>query len=198
MQFRDGNRIDLGIYPLEKLQNNLTDSQSILLLDKDGIVPPFPPPSDRDNLPKPPTAKLFADCCNEFWWVCPYVAKGLWREEITYAKQMLDGAVRDQLMRMLVWQIGMKTHYKKNPGKLGKYFKRYLDAETWDLLMKTYADASYEHTWDALLTMCALFRATALQVGGHYGFDYPHGDDERVSAHLVHVRALPREAREVY
>ena len=77
MQFADGNRIDLGFDPVEKLPDCLNDSQSVLLLDKDGIVPPFPPASDRDSLPKPPTAKTFADCCNEFWWVSPYVAKGL-------------------------------------------------------------------------------------------------------------------------
>ena len=198
MQFTDGNRIDLGIYPLEKLHEHLDDSQSVLLLDKDGIIPPFPPASDKDYLPKPPTAKTFADCCNEFWWVSPYVAKGLWREELTYAKSMLDGAVREQLMKMLTWQIGVKTQFSVSPGKLGKYFQQYLEPELWELLLRTYADASYEHTWEALFTMGDLFRMTALGVAEHFGFDYPHGDDERVSAHLKHVRLLPRDVKEMY
>ncbi len=30
------------------------------------------------------------------------------------------------------------------------------------------------------------------------GFDYPQGDDARVGAHLRHVRALPRDAQEIY
>ena len=38
MQFMDGNRIDLGIYPLSKLSERAHDSLSVLLLDKDGIV----------------------------------------------------------------------------------------------------------------------------------------------------------------
>lgn len=198
MQFSDGNRIDLSLCPIENLSSQLSDSQSILLLDKDGIVPPFPPPSDRDYLPKPPTAKQFSDCCNEFWWVSPYVAKGLWREEITNAKYILDVFVRDQLMKMLAWHIGVKTGFQKSPGKLGKYMQRHLDAETWELLMQTYSDAYYEHTWDALLAMGELFRRAALQVAGHYGFDYPQGDDERVSAHLLRVRSLPRDAQEIY
>jgi aminoglycoside 6-adenylyltransferase len=125
MQFTDGNRIDLGIYPLEKLNDLGKDSLSLLLLDKDGIIAPFPPASESDYLPNPPTAKAFSDCCNEFWWVCPYVAKGLWREEILYAKSMCDQAVREQLTRMLTWHIGVKTQFSRNVGKQGKYFRRY-------------------------------------------------------------------------
>ena len=198
MQFTDGNRIDLGIYPLANLKELEKDSLSVLLLDKDGIIAPFAPPSDSDYLPKMPTAKAFSDCCNEFWWVCPYVAKGLWREEIIYAKQTLDRWVRDELMKMLTWHIGVKTQFSRSPGKLGKYFKQYLDPELWEMLQKTYSDAGYDSTWEALYTTCDLFRKVAVQVAAHFGFDYPRGDDERVSAHLRHVRTLPRNAREIY
>jgi aminoglycoside 6-adenylyltransferase len=198
MQFADGNRIDLALYPLAKVDQLERDSLSLLLLDKDGIIETFPPASDIDYMPKPPTAKAFADCCNEFWWVCPYVAKGLWREEILYARSMLDQVVREQLMKMLTWHIGVKTEFSKNPGKQGKYFREYLEPELWDLLLKTYADASYPNTWQALHIMTDLFRITALQVAEHFGFDYPHGDDERVSAHLKHVQSLPRNATEIY
>lgn len=198
MQFTDGNRIDLGIYPLAKLNEPGKDSLSLLLLDKDGMIEPFAPASESDYLPKPPTAKAFSDCCNEFWWVCPYVAKGLWRQEIAYAKNMLDQVVREQLMKMLTWHIGVKTQFLRNPGKLGKYFRQYLEPELWDMLLKTYADASYENTWEALYTTCNLFRMTAIRVAEHFGFDYPHGDDEKVSAHLQHVRLLPKNALEMY
>lgn len=198
MQFADGNRIDLGITPLEKLLESLDDSQSILLLDKDGIVPALPPTSDRGYLPKPPSAKQFADCCNEFWWVSAYVAKGLWREEFLYAKGFLDEYVRPQLMKMLTWHIGIQTGFKASPGKLGKYFQKYLEPEVWEKLLQTYADGTYEHTWEALFTMTELFRQVALGVAGHFGFAYNHGEDQRVSAHLKHVQKLPRDAREIY
>lgn len=194
MQFADGNRIDLTLFPIARLHELGRDSLSVLLLDKDGIIEPFPPPSDSDYLPTPPSAKAFSDCCNEFWWVCPYVAKGLWREEILYAKHIFDGAVREQLMKMLTWYVGMKTQFSRSPGKYGKYLKQYLEPALWDLLQNTYSDADYEHTWDALEATCALFKRTALPVAAHFGFDYPHGDDERVSAHLRHVRRLPKDA----
>ena len=200
MQFMDGNRIDLGIFTVSQWRQHGADrdSLSVLLLDKDGIIEPFPAASDADYLPKPPTAKAFADCCNEFWWVSPYVAKGLWRQEILYAKTMLDDAVREQLMKMLRWHIGVKTDFKINPGKLGKYFQKYLEPELWDVLLKTFADASYENTWEALFATCYLFRSIAIPLAEHFGFEYPFDDDRRVSAYLKHIRVLPRDAKEIY
>jgi aminoglycoside 6-adenylyltransferase len=198
MQFADGNRIDLTLYPVAKVNELREDSLSILLLDKDGIIPPFPPASDKGYLPKPPTEKEFADCCNEFWWVCPYVAKGLWREEFTYAKSMQDQVVRSMLMKMLAWYIGIKTGFSCNPGKFGKHFKQYLDPELWETLKGTYADADYERTWASLDKMCQLFRITSRSVSEHFGFQYPIDEDEKVSAHLTHVRSLPKDAKEMY
>jgi len=184
MQFVDGNRIDLTLYPLDKLDQYQRESLSALLLDKDQRFGALPLPSENDYLPTPPTAKRFADCCNEFWWVSTYVAKGLWRREIPYAKYMLDVVVREQLMKMLMWQIGVQTQFTINPGKFGKYFERYLEPNQWAMLTQTYADADYDHNWQALLTMGQLFREAALRVAAHFHFDYPHGDDERVSAYL--------------
>ena len=198
MQFADGNRIDLGLFPVACVDELERDSQSVLLLDKDGLVEPFPPASDVDYYPAPPTAKAFADCCNEFWWVSPYVAKGLWRGQILYAKQFQDQVVRDQLRKMINWYVGVETQFAASPGKFGKYLDRYLPPELWQMLLETYSGAGYEEVWQALFTMCDLFRRLALHVAGHFGFDYPHGDDERVSAHLRHVYQLPRDAKEIY
>jgi len=198
MQFTDGNRIDLSLFPIAKLNQLENDSLSLLLLDKDGRFQPFAPPSDSDYLPKPPTAQAFSDCCNEFWWVCPGVAKGLWREEITYAKHIFDRFIREQLMKMLTWYVGTKTQFSRSPGKFGKYLKQELEPELWDMLQNTYADAGDDTTWEALFTMCNLFRITAIRVAEQFGFEYPQRDDEKVSAHLQHVRSLPKNAKELY
>jgi aminoglycoside 6-adenylyltransferase len=197
MQFTDGNRIDLTLFPIAGLAGFKMESSTRLLLDKDHLVDP-PPPSDRDYLPTPPTAKAFADCCNEFWWVCPYVAKGLWRAEILYAKFHLDQVLREQLMKMLVWYDGALTGFSRSSGKFGKYMQDTLDTDLWALLEKTYSTLDYPETWDALLTMGELFRKVASFVAGTFGFEYPQKDDQRVTAHLIHVRVLPRTAREIY
>jgi aminoglycoside 6-adenylyltransferase len=197
MQFADGNRIDLTLYPLDRLNELVDDSLSLALLDKDDILPYFPPPNDSSYLPKPPTAKQFFDCCNEFWWVCPYVAKGLWREEIVYAKFMME-IVREELLKMLNWYVGVKYEFSKSPGKYGKYLKNFLEPELWQMLLDTYADASYTNTWDALVAMGDLFRRTAIHVAGRFNYIYPYKDDANVSAHLSHVRALPKDAQTMY
>lgn len=198
MQFTDGNRIDLTLFAVDRLADMDEDSQSLLLLDKDGIVEPFPPASDRDYLPTPPTAKQFADCCNEFWWVSVYVAKGLWRREILYALDVRDSIVRPQLMKMLVWSVGIETDFAQSTGKSGKYLQRFLKPEPWNSLLRTWSTADYEAAWDTLEVMGDLFRETALTVAAHFGFDYPHGEDQRVSAHLRHVRTLPSDAKSIY
>ncbi len=198
MQFADGNRIDLTLYPVEKLDAMERDSLSVLLLDKDGIVNPFPPPSAADYAPKPPTAKAFADCCNEFWWCSPYVAKGLWRRRIPYARYMLDTVLRGQLMKMLDWYAGVKTGFSSGTGNMGKHLEENLEPDNWNLWLRTYADSDIENSWDALEAMGALFRIAAGKVAEHFGFGYPGGDDERVSAHLKHVRRLPADAGEIY
>jgi aminoglycoside 6-adenylyltransferase len=198
MQFTDGNRIDLSLFPVNKLDKLEDDSLTLALLDKDGILLKFPPPDDSTYLPKPPTDKQFFDCTNEFWWVSPYVAKGLWRHEIVYAKNMLDLYLREQLDKMLAWYVGIKTDFKISPGKMGKYLENCLEPELWELLLKTYSDADYEHTWKAMFLMGELFRKVAIPVAMHFGYDYLYGEDERVSAHLLHVHELPRDAKEMY
>lgn len=198
MQFSDGNRIDLRLFPVARYKEIENDSLTRILLDKDNLFQSILPASDLDYRPEPPTEKKFSECCNEFWWVCPYVAKGLWRKEITYAKAMHDGIVRGQLMIMLNWYVGMKTQNSQSPGKHGKYLKQSLEPDLWKMLEKTYSDASYERSWESLFLMCDLFRLIARQVAEHFGFEYPLEDDEKVSAHLRHVHLLPGDAKEMY
>jgi aminoglycoside 6-adenylyltransferase len=199
MQFADGNRIDLTLIPQGKVDEILApDSESILLLDKDHCIKPFAPASDRDYLIQPPTAKMFADCCNEFWWVSPYAAKGIWRDELPYAMSLFNEAVRDMLNTMLKWHIGIRTDFSVSAGKQCKYFKKYLDPELWNLYCETYASGDYASLWKAFFTACDLFRKTAQGVAQHFGYDYPQADDDRVTAHLRHVMNLPRDANEMY
>ena len=198
MQFTDGNRIDLTIAPLNKLDGFIQDSLTEILLDKDGQTVLFPPANDSDYHPQPPTVKAFADCCNEFWWVCPYVAKGLWRGEILYAKHFLDHTLRDQLMKMLTWYAGIRTQFSQSPGNNGKYLQNQLEPGLWEKLLRTFSDADIERTWSALYSTCDLFREVAIQVAEHFAFDYPHEDDQRMRAHLEHINGLPKDAKEIY
>ncbi|MCP8967811.1 aminoglycoside 6-adenylyltransferase [Ectobacillus ponti] len=182
MQFQDGNRIDLTLMPEGRLLQ--LDSLNVLLLDKDGSIPPLQAPSNRDYLVKPPSAQQFADICNEFWWICLNISKGLWRRELPYAMFMYEQINRNVLLTMLNWSVGVRTDFTVSTGKAGKYLERYLTPEEWREFTATYTDADYEHIWQALFGMCDLFRKQAVFVAEHFGFAYPHEDDARVMAYM--------------
>ena len=117
MQFVDGNRIDLTIYAKERLDELHRDSLSVLLLDKDGIVEPFPEPTEADYLPTPPTEELYDHCVNEFWWLGPYVAKGLWRQEIVFARKILDEYMRKTIDQDADLVCGCVNRFQRKHGQ---------------------------------------------------------------------------------
>ncbi|OJD48058.1 aminoglycoside adenylyltransferase [Bacillus sp. 4048] len=199
MQFMDGNRIDLTLVPFDLINKFVgQDSLSKLLLDKDNCIVEFPPASDKDYLIKKPTEKEFLDCCNEFWWCSTNVGKGLWREELSYAKGMLDGPVRDMFIVMLEWHIGMKTDFTGNAGKFGKHFEQYIEKDMWEQFKRTYSNAEYEDIWESFFVMGDMFREVANEFANAYGYQYPQVDDDRVTSYLKHVRTLLRDSKVIY
>lgn len=191
MQFMDGNRIDLTFRPISDVDAVLADSLSLVLLDKDARFE-LPPPSLAGYLPTRPTAKQFTDCCNEFWWVNPYVAKGLFRDQIPYAKAMLDQVLRSQLLQMLTWYVGLTTNFQVTAGLAGKHLKRHLDSELWNLLERTYSDAQAEHIWEALFAMGELFRRTGRATAHAFGLAYLEREDNAVSLFVRQIRDQAR------
>ena len=193
MLFTDGNRIDLTLIPIEEFGKiHKQDSQSICLLDKDGILPALPLPSDKDYHIQNPTQKQFSDCCNEFWWVSTYVAKGLWREEIVYALYMLNGPVRNMLIQMITWQIGIRTNFSMSIGNGGKYLKDHMDPTVWKELLDTYPCAENEKIWGALFAMTKIFRKLANYVARHQGFYYDSKEEENLSRYMSEIYELTK------
>ncbi|WP_026564217.1 aminoglycoside 6-adenylyltransferase [Bacillus sp. UNC41MFS5] len=199
MQFTDGNRIDLTLIPLiEKDKYCIEDKLTIILMDKDDCLPAIPPPTDKDYWVKRPSAEFYADCCNEFWWVSTYVAKGLWRKEILYAQEHLNNYLRPMLIKMLEWQVGIQTDFSISIGKCGKYLERFLSEKSWQGLLSTFSDGSYEGVWRALFTMANLFRSTAKDVADRLNYEYPYEHDNRVMEYLKHIENLSPNANEIY
>lgn len=199
MQFMDGNRIDLTLIPVEKADKLLKkDSLSLLLLDKDDIVGSLPLPNDKDYYVKRPTREQFDQACNEFLWICTYIGKGLWREELPYVMHMYEQINRRMLNKMIAWFIGMKNDFSVNTGKCGKYYEEYLEKEWWDQYVATISDADYENIWKSLFTMGDLFRKSGKEVALNLNFEYPIDDDDRVFAYLHHIYDLPKDAKKIY
>lgn len=199
MLFTDGNRIDLHIQTKEAMiEEYKNDKLTIPLLDKDKILPLIPAPTDIDYQVKKPTEMLFNCYCNDFWWCLQNVAKGIWRDELPYAKQMFESVIRDRLDVMVSWWIGSKYNFQVSTGKMGKYFKKYLPESYWEMYKGTYSDSNYDNFWNSIFVSCELFRSLAKEVAEHLLFTYPTDDDKRMTEYLKHVRQLPADAQGVY
>jgi len=193
MLFTDGNRIDITLMPIENYNENnfksLFESLTVLLIDKDGFTSPYPPASDKDYWIKPPNDLEYFSICNNFWWCLQNVAKGIKRDELPYAMDMY-GYVRECFNNVISWYIGVKNNFAVAPGKMGKYFKNFLDERQYKLLCETYSDSNYDNFWNAIFKMCELFRETAKTVAEYFNFEYIQSDDDNMTEYLRHVRNL--------
>lgn len=191
MQFKDGNRIDLTLLPVDHVANRPSqDSLTVVWLDKDDVFNKIPPPSDRDYHVRRPSEELFRDTCNEFWWVSTYVAKGLARLEVTYAKEMLETAVRPMFMAILGWKVGCDHNFKVSVGKAGKFLHSYLSEQEYQRILMTYADHDLANNWESLFLMAELFSQYAQDLAGKLKFAYNTEEQENTLAYLRKLARL--------
>jgi aminoglycoside 6-adenylyltransferase len=188
MLFTDGNRIDLRLISHIKYSNMARDSQSIVLLDKDLIMGEFGAPSDRDYLPSQLTENEFDNCCNEFFWVSTNIAKGICRKQLTYVKYMSEQIVKEQLIKLLIGYVAIKTNFKKIIGAYAKHLQELLEPEMWDKFRKTYVDAEYENIWNGLFLMHEIFNEIGLKVSKHYGYRFDLAEAQKVAGYLQTIR----------
>ena len=188
MLFKDGNRIDLTLFPFDKLETQYKqDSLTMLLLDKDKLFEKLSPSNDSDYLIKRPTEKEFNDCCNEFWWVTTYVAKGLWRNEITYAKEMLEIPVRGMFLKIIEWYIGTKTEFTVSFGKSGRNMKQHISCDLYKKILSTYPDSNINNIWNSLFIMTGIFSRLACEIEHTMDFKYNKEQEQNVIDYLKRI-----------
>ena len=198
MQFADGNRLDLHLQTLDLvLKEIVEDKLTIILLDKDKVLPKIPKPSDEDYWVKKPTQLLFSRCCNEFWWILNNVAKGLWREEIPFVMDHLNFWIRTELINMLSWYVGTLTDFSCSVGKCGKYLDKYLPEDIWKRFLKTYPIAEVDSISEAVFVMCELFEELGKKLSDEFGFYYNEEEAKNSFMFLKKVKQLPKDAKEV-
>jgi aminoglycoside 6-adenylyltransferase len=191
MLFKDGNRIDLTLVPADKLKTAFKrESLTVLLLDKDKLFVKLPPPSDSDHFIKRPTEKEFADACNEFWWVSTYVAKALWRKEITYAKEMMEIPVRSMFLKIIAWHIGTEKGFSVSFGKGGRNMKQLVSPDLYTKILSTYPDSNIDRIWNALFLMAQLFDELATNLARSMNLYYNQEEANNVKAYLHWIYGL--------
>lgn len=190
MLFTDGNRIDLGIKVLDcALEDYLSDTLCIKLLNKDNILPDIPEPSESLYHIKSPTKPQYNGCCNEFWWCLNNVVKGIVRDQMPYAQRMYTQIVHIELEKMIEWFIAMQHDFSVSTGMWGKYFKKYLPPELYEQYAKTYSDSDYNNLWIGIFTACDLFRNIAKQVAKQLNYDYNEKDDKGIMDYLEKIKS---------
>lgn len=181
MQFADGNRIDLTIAPVEDYRPYCFDDKlSVVLLDKDGFLPHLPPPDESTHAVERPSAQVFQECRNEFWWTAPYMSKGLWRGQLPYAQHILEECTRPMLRLMLSWLAGSQKGFPVFPGKAGWNLENLLPQGVWQRYLATYAPCSRMPLWDALREACVLFTQASRHAAKALGYSWQDSWDESV------------------
>ena len=195
IQFADGNRLDLHACTMFYVKDSLELYR--ILADKDGLLPPPAETNDGRYWVKRPREEEFQSSRSDFWWCLNNVAKGLWREELPYAMDMLNEVLRPELVRQLGWKVGMEQGFSVSIGKSGKYLKNYLSPEAYTRFLATYPPAETNAVWEAVFTMCALFRETEEALCRTLGFSCDDTLAENSLRFLRHVHRLPRDAKEI-
>ena len=151
VQFTDGNRIDIGFLPIEMLESRPSDSLTRVLLDKDGLLPDLPNPSERSYFITEPTQQWYDDCCNTFCFTLgSHIPKTLWRRKLPLLKCHIE-RLREDLVLMLGWYIGVTKGFERSLGSEGKNLQQHLEPEDWREFERTYAGSAYDDIWASLL-----------------------------------------------
>jgi aminoglycoside 6-adenylyltransferase len=185
MLLKDGHRIDLTLFPREKFEADFTpDSLTVVWIDKDNLFENIEQATDKDWLVRKPAEKEFMDACNEFWWVSTYISKGLIRQEIPYAKAMMEGPVRKMFLKMTEWYIGVHTNFSVSSGLHGKYVNKYLTDDEYSMWLKTYPDANGRNIWNALFLMTGMFSTFAYRISEKLNFNYNQDEQDNTLSYL--------------
>ncbi len=171
IQFTDGNRIDLSLIEVSHLKTKpLHTEPRIILLNKDNFIELIPISDESAFYIKKPGMQEFINTCNEFRWLSLYIAKGLCRQEIYYAKYAFDVLIMEMFLKMLNWKIAADHDFKVSTGAHSKYLKRYLSSAELERFHEIFPNGQYEDIWNRLFLLYDYFAELESYVAGKLGF----------------------------
>lgn len=191
--FEDGTRIDFQITSKRSVNPSNYDSGYKVLVDKDDLTKDIEEPTYSEFFIKKPTKEEYEVFVNDFFWNATYVAKNLWRDELYYAKFMLDNAIRfEYLQKVIEWYIAIQQNWRVNTNKHGRWFKRYLNPNIWAELENTFSGADIEENWEAFFGTIDLFRKLAKSVAERLEYKYPDNLDSKMSEYYLKIKTLEK------
>jgi len=170
--YDDGFKLDFGFQLIESAKHaNLMPLYKVYL-DKDNIIPKPEVTDERKFYVKKPAEEEFLERINAFFFDSSYVVKALARDEMFFEKYM-EQVLKKKIHKLLEWYIGCKHDFKVNTGAVGRYFKRYLNKEEWNMLLATYPNSNKENCIDALFKAFDLVRYLGEYIAKELDFKYP-------------------------
>jgi aminoglycoside 6-adenylyltransferase len=211
-------KIDYSIWPVELLSRIetsalLPDQLDVgyrVLLDKDQRAAGWKPPSYQAHIPARPTETQYQALVEEFWWGTTYVAKSLWRDELVFARWVLDQDLKlETLRRILEWRIEIDHHRSVKLGVYGRGLKHLLPPPIWSELARVClagrrGDLGGARARDRALPPgragCGQRARLSLSVPGGCSGERLSGSDSRAAVvsrsrrqHLNHLKWFPKE-----
>jgi aminoglycoside 6-adenylyltransferase len=188
MQFEDGLRIDLQLYPGDGAAKYRSDSLSCVILDKAGALGESFEPSEDSYIVRRPDAESYRRTVNEFWWCIVNVGKALARSELTYARFMYESVVRKAFLEIVAWRVSSRLDWSVNTGKFGKFLRKYADWGLWARIESTYMTDSPEEFWLSVFEACHLVEELDAQLRSALGVDSPPENAEGIIDFLERIR----------
>jgi len=63
---------------------------------------------------------------------------------------MTNHVVRDQLIIMLNWKVGILTEWSVSTGKSSKYLYKWISEKEWKMFLSTYFDGNVDNAWKSV------------------------------------------------
>lgn len=191
--FKDGTRIDFQITEEEKIQNERYDNGYRILIDKDKQGEHCIEPTYSEFIINKPTGEEYNALVHEFWWNAYYIPKYLWRDELPFAKYMLDYTLRYSFIHKIIdWHIGYENNWSIETGALGKKYKKLLSPKLWEEFEQSYAGGGIEENWEAFYKVTDLFRKVAKDIGQKLEYNYPEVVDDEVMAFCNRIKTTKK------
>jgi aminoglycoside 6-adenylyltransferase len=194
--FGDGTRIDFQVTANRQIDSTRYDNGYKVLIDKDGMTAQIAAPTYSTYIIRKPSEETYLKVTSEFWWDAYYVPKYLWREQLTFAKYMLDYTMRYAYVHeMIDWYIGLLNDWQVETGALGKYYEKLLPESIWQMYAATFAAADIQENWKAFFKLTDFFRFLSKEVGKALDYAYPEQIDKDVTAFCKRIQMTKKQTQ---
>jgi aminoglycoside 6-adenylyltransferase len=193
IQFTKGTRFDFQITDKPPVYHPNFDAGYKVILDKTGQCSSLPEANYSNLYIKKPTDEEFQERVNAFFWDSLYVAKSLWRDELFYAKYMLDSVIRyNSLQQFIEWYIGFTNNWTVTTNKYGRYFKKYLPPDIWKMVEKTFTGSDIDENWKGLYAMIRLAGRLCRELGAGFHYTYNTGLERDILEYIKAIQGMER------